>query len=415
MSDSKPVENLSGFEKFRHSPTVILWICSFGLFMEEFLYGMVIPLTTQAPAHIRDEHVISELYAAYALGLIIATPILGLITDRLGRRKPMILGGILLGVSAVLFWLGASKEMLFIARILQGAGAACTWTAGLALVAGYFVKGRVKAMGYMMLGATSGSCVGPLVGGWMFDKTGYDIPYYSVFVFLLLDICLRFVIPAHKRVVALAAWKETFREVGGILTDKSVLSSAFAVSLAATSWALMEPLFPMHIMKMGTTSPTIIGALFTASNLVYAFMTSAVSNTTEAIGVRQTTLIGLVVTAVSLPMLAFAPNLLLSSVVLCLVTAGYAFTMNPASAELGDAVDRRGSTSYAIAYAVYNLAYSFGMIGADWYVEFATDAAHKLEFLHILLIMSGLLLLCVPLFWFKNSSEQELVPTESEG
>jgi MFS family permease len=82
----------------------------------------------------------------------VGLPILTLIiTDRLGRRNPMILGAILPAISAVLFWLGVSKEMLFVARILQGTGAACTWTAGLALVAGYFVTGRVRAMGIAMI------------------------------------------------------------------------------------------------------------------------------------------------------------------------------------------------------------------------------------------------------------------------
>lgn len=106
-----------------------------------------------------------------------------------------------------------------------------------------------------------------------------------------------------------------------------------------------------------------------------------------------------------MPLLALTPNLTLATVVLCLITVGYAFTMNPTSAELGDAVDRRGSTSYAIAYAVSNLSYSLGMIAVDAYVEFVTDSAHKLQLLHILSITSGLFFLCVPLFLIKVKTQ----------
>ena len=127
---------MSWFEKIRSSPNTILFIVSFGLFVEEFLYGMIVPLTSECPAHIRDEHIVSELYGAYALGLIISTPILGLITDRTGRRNPMILGAIFLAISAVLFGSVPAKKCFLLPEFLQGAGAACTWTAGLALVAG---------------------------------------------------------------------------------------------------------------------------------------------------------------------------------------------------------------------------------------------------------------------------------------
>lgn len=377
------------------------------------LYGMVAPLTGESPAHVCDEHMVSTLYGAYALGLIVTTPILGMITERTGRRRPMILGAILMTASALLFWLGTNKEVLFAARVLEGAGAACTWTAGLALIAGYFVKDRVKAMGFAMLGATTGSIVGPLVGGELFERGGYNAPFCVAIALLVLDCLFRFTIPTTSRPV-LKPWGDTFRELGGIVCDKSVLSSAFAVALAAASWALMEPLFPMHAIRIGHATPTTIGAIFTASNLLYALMAPVVPLVSDRIGIRQTTMIGLIMTAIVLPLLAWTPNIALASVVLCLITVGYALTINPTSAELGDAVDRRGSTSYTIAYAIYNLAYSFGMIAVDSYVEFVTDETHKLPLLHILLIMSGLFFICVPLFLIKRKVAPPVAQSETE-
>lgn len=377
------------------------------------LYGMLAPLTGESPAHVCDEHMVSELYGAYALGLIITTPILGIITERTGRRKPMILGAVLMTAAALLFWLGTNKEVLFAARFLEGAGAACTWTAGLALIAGYFVKDRVKAMGFAMLGATTGSIVGPLLGGELCEQGGYNAPFIVTILLLILDCLFRFTIPTTSR-SALKPWGDTFRELGGIVCDKSVISSAFAVVLAAASWALMEPLFPLHAMRIGKATPTTIGAIFTASNLLYALMAPVVPMISDRIGIRKTTIIGLAVTAIVLPLLAWTPNIALASIVLGLITIGYALTINPTSAELGDAVDRRGSTSYTVAYAIYNLAYSFGMIAVDAYVDFVTDESHKLPLLHILLIMSGLFFICVPLFLIKRDPAPPVTASESE-
>ncbi len=393
---------MSWVEKLRSNPWMVLFVCSFALFQEEFLYGMVCPLTPEAPAHISDEHVISTLYGAYALGMFLATPILGLVTDRLGRRRPMIIGGFLLGIAAILFAIGTSREMLFVGRVLQGAGAACSWTAGLSLVAKYCFKHRVRDMGYCMLGATTGSVVGPLVGGELFDKFGYLAPFYFAIGLVVVDILLRVVFtPSTTNPDAQPPWSETIAELRGIVLDRRVLSAAFAVALAAASWALMEPLFPMHAIHIAKASPAAVGGIITGSNLLYAFLAPAVSIVCDRIGVRTTTALGLAMTAFFLPLLALTPNLFFAGSVLWLITISYAFTINPTSAELGDAVDQRGSSSYSVAYAVYNLAYAIGMISVDSYVEFVTDSAHHLQLLHILLIVSGLFLLCLPLFLFK--------------
>ncbi|MBA3859107.1 MAG: hypothetical protein C0507_19550 [Cyanobacteria bacterium PR.3.49] len=411
---------MSWVEKIRSHPLMVLFVCSFALFEEEFLYNMICPLTPESPAHISDEHIISTLYGAYALGMLIALIPLGITTDRLGRRRPMVIGVWLLLISTVLFYIGSSRELFVVGRFLQGMGAACTWTAGLALVAKYYVQNRVRGMGYAMVGATTGSVVGPLVGGELFDKFGYHAPFYFAFGLLAIDAALRIIFtPSNTNPATQPPWDATFKELRGIITDKSVLSSAFAVALAAASWALMEPLFPMHAIRIASATPAVVGGLFTLSNLVYAILAPATELITNRIGVRITTALGLGMTAFILPLLAVTPNLFLAGTVLMLVTVSYAFTINPASAELGDAVDRRGSTSYAVAYAVYNAAYALGMIGVDTYIEFVTDSAHHLQLLHILLIVSALFIVCLPLFLFKPKAaevpQEDSVPPSSKG
>lgn len=394
---------MSWFEKLKSAPTTVLCVVSFALFVEELLYGLVVPLTPVSPAHIQDEHMLSTLYGAYAIGLILATPVLGVLTERIGRRRPMVLGVVLLLISAFLMWYGTSTEYWIVARVLQGAGAACTWTAGLALVAGYYIQNRVKGMGFAMLGATTGSIVGPVMGGELYDWVGYDPAFGFAVGALIINAILIFVLtPSTKGPRNNPPWDEWFKELRGIVTDKSVLAAGFAVSLAAASWALMEPLFPMQIGRVAKdASPTAIGVLFTISNVLYAFLAPIVAKVSDRIGIRQTTAAGLVMTAITMPLLALSPNTIFAGIVLCLITIGYAFTINPTSAELGDAVDRRGSKSYAVAYAVYNLSYSVGMISADFFVEVATDSAHHMPILHILMIMSVLFVICVPLFLFK--------------
>ena len=61
------------------------------LFTDSFLYGMLVPLTPELNAT-QDEAELAVMYGGYALGLILATPAFGVLSDRLGRRRPMIWG-----------------------------------------------------------------------------------------------------------------------------------------------------------------------------------------------------------------------------------------------------------------------------------------------------------------------------------
>src|SRR5262249_45378768 len=67
---------------------------------------------------------------------------------------------------------------------------------------------------------------------------------------------------------------------------------------------------------------------------------------------------GTVAMAASLPLLALFRGAVGAGIGLSVVSVCYAFMLNPTSAELGDAVDRRGMTCYAAVYAIYNVAYA---------------------------------------------------------
>lgn len=80
------------------------------------------------------------------------------------------------------------------ARISQGAAAAATWTAGLALVAEHYVEKRVQMMGFAMMGNTAGSVVGPAAGGWLYEIGGYTLPFAITGVLVAIDAALRFLL-----------------------------------------------------------------------------------------------------------------------------------------------------------------------------------------------------------------------------
>ena len=99
------------------------------LFLDMLVYGLVVPVVPAYSAGLgASPAVIGALFAAYAVTLLAATPVLGALSPRLGRRIPL-LGGLLgLVLSTALFGAATTLPVLFIARLLQGLSAAASWT-----------------------------------------------------------------------------------------------------------------------------------------------------------------------------------------------------------------------------------------------------------------------------------------------
>jgi hypothetical protein len=93
-------------------------------------------------------------------------------------------------------------------------------------------------------------------------------------------------------------------------------------------------------------------------------------------------------------LLAVARRPLLTSGVLCLVSVSFAFALNPTSAALGHAVDRLGLGSHAPVFALYNIAYSLGMMGAS---ALASACSGTLSLFWTLFCLSAVLLGSLPL------------------
>lgn len=97
----------------------------------------------------------------------------GRLGDLYGRRRIFILSLVLISGASLLGGLAANEFMLFIARALQGIGAAMVAPAGLALITTTFPAGPPRNRAFAVYAAISGAgaAVGLILGGWL---TGLD-------------------------------------------------------------------------------------------------------------------------------------------------------------------------------------------------------------------------------------------------
>ncbi|MDP3966636.1 MAG: MFS transporter [Nocardioides sp.] len=102
----------------------------------------------------------------YVLMLAVTTALYGRIADLVGVRIPLLVGVGLMTLGALVASVAPSFELLVLARMLQGAGAAAIPTLGVTLLSNRY-DGAVRglALGRLAGIAAAVTCLGPLAGG----------------------------------------------------------------------------------------------------------------------------------------------------------------------------------------------------------------------------------------------------------
>src|SRR5205823_10689600 len=125
--------------------------------------------------------VIGFLFASFGVTLLTVSLPMGTVSDRIGRKLPMVGGLVALAAATLLFAFADSLPWLFAARLVQGAADAVTWVVGFALIADlYGPEERGRAAGMVMSGTSVAVMLGPSLGGWLYEAGGMRLPFTFV-------------------------------------------------------------------------------------------------------------------------------------------------------------------------------------------------------------------------------------------
>lgn len=125
----------------------------------------------------------------------LAKPFMGRLSDKIGRRLPIVLGSIISGVSLAVIPLSTQFPTLLLISITYGIGFSLVTSSTPALVSELVEKDHVgTAMGFLSTIMDVGQTLGPIITGFILATT---LTYYSVFTSLtiiLLVSCLIFIV-----------------------------------------------------------------------------------------------------------------------------------------------------------------------------------------------------------------------------
>lgn len=123
------------------------------------------------------------LISSYAFSYALASPILGYVSDRMDRKKLLIIALALFSIDTLAIVLAPTLGMAMLFRVFGGIAAAIIIPTTFAIIAEVVpARHQSGAMGKVMLGMTLGIALGPALAGALSDIKGWRAPFVSVSV-----------------------------------------------------------------------------------------------------------------------------------------------------------------------------------------------------------------------------------------
>ncbi|KAF8977665.1 hypothetical protein BGZ46_007217 [Entomortierella lignicola] len=393
------------------------------------------------------------LIACYAVGLLVSSPVVGIISDRIAnRRVPMVVGLIALLLATVLFMEALNHFwLLLIARFCAGLAGGTVMTLGFALLSDTYPSNQLGAeMGKVMVGQSLGLMVGPPLGGVLQDRVGVKAPYVLCLILIAIDLVARLLIiePRSAKVKAIRKFQKQQRRqeqgqereqeqeqeepqggktfsnsdaptsssskpsaakmttMGGLLTDKRLLTALVVSFIQAFLIAALEPVLPLYLADRFQLSKTKIGVTFLAISIP-TFVSPIAGWFSDKHGAKIMSGVAIAICAILVVVIGI-PGLPLWAIILFLVGIGAtcAIYITPVLGEISAVVRVTGDgDGFARAFALFNMCFSLGMVAGPL---LGSVIYQETSFLWTCVLIGAVTLLVLPLvFMYMGGKAQK--------
>ncbi len=334
----------------------LMLIGSAVVFLDVVFYAAITPLL---PAYADDlglsKTSAGVLSAAYAAGTLIASLPAGFMAARVGPRRTLIAGLVLLGLASLAFGFGGHIVLLDLARFVQGVAGALAWAGAITWLMVTTPESRRGAViGDVLAVAIAGALLGPAVGA-LAHAVGTEPVFSSVLAIAvgLSILALRLPLPGRGE-------RLRIRPTGAAITRRPVLRATAFVTVPSVLFGVMAVLIPLRISDLGGGAGVVAGG-FMAGAAVEAMLAAWVGRASDRVGRVRPYVVGMVIGAVGLALLPAGEALGVVLALLVAMSVGAGLCFVPALAMLSDAAEASG-LHQGLAAGLINIAWAAGQV-----------------------------------------------------
>lgn len=255
-------------KKFNISPKLIIL---FTVFLDVLGLGLIIPIL---PFYVESFHVsgivVTSLFAVFALFSFFSSPILGMLSDKIGRRPVLLISLASSAIGWIIFAFSRTIFGLFLGRIIDGSAAGNISTAQNYLIdISKDDKERTHNLG--LIGAIFGIAfiVGPLVGS-ILSHVSMKLPFIIVGIMATINTILAyFFLPEtnHNRNTNKISLNP-FSPIIKAFKNKNILPLYLAWLFFGIAISLNQSIFALYIAKVFSWTVIASGLLMALVGII---------------------------------------------------------------------------------------------------------------------------------------------------
>jgi MFS family permease len=334
----------------------LLVLASAMIFFDVAFFAAIAPLL---PGYVNDLGLSKAqagiLSASYAAGTLVASLPAGYVASRVGPRRTVIAGLLVLGVSSLLFGLVDKIGLLDATRFTQGIAGALIWSGALTwLITMAPEERRGSIIGTALGTAVAGALLGPALGA-IAASVGTGPVFGSV---LIVAIGLAYA--ASRLPEAGSPERQSLREVVTTMLSRPVRDAATFVGVPSVMFGAIEVLVPLRIDALGCGHSVIAGGFIAGAGLE-AVLAPIAGRLSDRVGRRAPYVAGLSICAVAMVAIAVAQTLgaVLAALIVTSLGAGLCFA--PALTLISD-IAEASSLHQGFAAGLSNMAWASGQV-----------------------------------------------------
>lgn len=265
-----------------------LWVLVLICVINSLGFGLIVPLIYQYGKEFGlTKQTLGLLTASFSIAQFFATPLLGALSDKFGRKPILVISLAGTFVSFILFAEARSMLMLFASRILDGLTGGNISVAQAMVSDSSTPENRSKNFGILGSAFAFGFIIGPAIGG-LLSKFGLQVPFFfAAGVSLLGVLCSIFFLQETngegKKSAETPHYLEIFKSLATIMTKPIVgtaIFTGFLLTMAQFTMVIGFQVFSIDVLKVDTTT---LGWFFAAFSIVGIVAQLSISAVTRAL------------------------------------------------------------------------------------------------------------------------------------
>ncbi|HET9985932.1 MAG TPA: MFS transporter [Longimicrobiales bacterium] len=320
--------------------------------------------------------VVGLLVSSFSIAQLVSAPMWGRVSDRYGRRPALLAGLSASAIAYVVFGFANSLWLLFLSRLVQGAGGGTVGVVQAYVADATRPEDRAKALGWLSAATNVGVTVGPVIGSWT-HHWGDAAPGLFAAGLCLLNIAFafKFLSESHTETAAATGAKVTrSREaVLRILTHSGEPASRliWIYAIAMGAFQGMTAILALFLARRFGVTENNVGIFFAYVGAISVVTRAFILGwLVDRLGEARLSRIGLIVLAAGLATIPLCHSIPTLALAVALVPFGTAFTFPCVTGLLSQVIAKRERGLYMGVQQTYGGAAR--VLGPIW-AGFAWD------------------------------------------